>query len=648
MGTRWSASSIAAALLIAGGCDAPLTVDVDVPRYTLVQAANVTGPEPAAEGAWAEGAMTPGGIVTLHTSLLPGPAESRSYEWTQVEGEPVDLDAELTPRAHFIVPASALLTTLSFSVTSTDDEGETESELLAVFIHGGGEPAEPPPPPPPTETEPPFVVFHGDLDLNDRGDLYRASVDGSEVIKLNAPFGLTERLLFYAISPDRCFVAYLTRDEATTERSLHVVHADGRDPQRVVGDLGPGVGVTTFAWAPDSQRLAFAADVDGVVELYTARTDGSERVRVSGPMTENGDLIDFSWSPSSDRLAYRADQFTDGAIEVFLAAADGSGNERISGPYAGPPFSLFFFTPAWSPDGRYVAHLSLEVLDETNIFAYDLVDGVARQVNEPVQPFTRFTFPAWSPDSSRLAYTAEFRSSGTFDLITSRADGTGSTFVALGNGIGGVGTFAWSPDGSQLAYQAALRADRGAELYTAGAEGEDNRRVSTDLGMDGSVGAFEWSPDGARLAYLGVTDLDPSPSSFIGQRELYVVRPDGSDGAKVSIPFSRDTSDVALYAWSPDSRVIAYAANDGEFFDRQLFSFELDSSRTARLTPVGRGDVRKLAFTPPDGSRIVYRSDQRLEDQYELFSAAPNGDGTNVLISGEIVENGDVFDFLVE
>ena len=50
--------------------------------------------------------------------------------------------------------------------------------------------------------------------------------------------------------------------------------------------------------------------------------------------------------------------------------------------------------------------------------------------------------------------------------------------------------------------------------------------------------------------------------------------------------------------------------------------------------------------TSPDGSRIVYRADQDVDDVFELYSV-PFGGGPSVKISGPLVDGGDV-DFLYE
>ena len=62
---------------------------------------------------------------------------------------------------------------------------------------------------------------------------------------------------------------------------------------RISGDLVRGGDVSSFAWAPDSSRIAYIADqdTDTVSELYTSTPEGAaNNVKVSGDMQPLGDV----------------------------------------------------------------------------------------------------------------------------------------------------------------------------------------------------------------------------------------------------------------------------------------------------------------------------------------------------------------------
>ncbi len=65
-----------------------------------------------------------------------------------------------------------------------------------------------------------------------------------------------------AWSPDGTSLAYLELDESTTETTLHIVDADGGEPEMIVDLAGGAPG--TLAWSPDGKGIALVWDVNGV------------------------------------------------------------------------------------------------------------------------------------------------------------------------------------------------------------------------------------------------------------------------------------------------------------------------------------------------------------------------------------------------
>ena len=59
------------------------------------------------------------------------------------------------------------------------------------------------------------------------------------------------------------------------------------------------------------------------------------------------------------------------------------------------------------------------------------------------------------------------------------------------------------------------------------------------------------------------------------------------------------------------------------------------------------GDVAGFVWSV-DGTRLVYRADQLVDNQYELFVAAPDGNAVNDNISGTLTTNGDVGHFATQ
>ena len=151
---------------------------------------------------------------------------------------------------------------------------------------------------------------------------------------------------------------------------LYVMSAFGGEAEALTESKG---GVTAFAWAPDSKRIAFVAQVPLTdVEEKKQKDKDDARVvdhdyryshlwvieveskKASEIVKSDEVLTDPQWSSDGARLAYvsrptpKAD---DGALsDIYITSADGSGAPRKLVENAGPDQD-----PRWSPDGKWIA-----------------------------------------------------------------------------------------------------------------------------------------------------------------------------------------------------------------------------------------------------------------------------------------------------
>jgi Tol biopolymer transport system component len=138
-------------------------------------------------------------------------------------------------------------------------------------------------------------------------------------------------------------------------------------------------------WSPDGRRIAFIRDfhgLDGLRGLFVINPDGTGERQLAGTFPVAASV---SWSPDSTRLAFATSYSTLGAAVVGLK----HGDVHLIGPG----------TPAWSPDGKWIALSVLGV-------GINLVhpDGSARRWLSRLDP--NVDPPAWAPNSSALAVDA--------------------------------------------------------------------------------------------------------------------------------------------------------------------------------------------------------------------------------------------------
>ena len=346
-------------------------------------------------------------------------------------------------------------------------------------------------------------------------------------------------------------------------------------------------------------RVAMIADktTNDVFELFSVVPgSGAEPTPLSGPLVQDGDVDRFFFSPDGRRVVFSADKETNNLIELFVAPLDGSAEpKKISGT---------------------------------------LVAGGAPQ------PF----LVAFSPDGSRIAFTADEDVDERFELFVVPADGSTEPVAVSGTLVDGgdvdVDEFAWSPDGRRLAFIADKLVDGTNELFVADpAGGVEPTKVSGTLVEDGQVQGFAWSPDGTRLG------LRASKDTAVFD-ELFVARPDGaSEPLKVSgvLPnFAPVNSDPL---WSPDSTRIAFSCDLLTNAVFEVFVTPADaSSGPIRVSGASQAfsDIVNFKWAP-DGTRLAFNMDKNLDNADEVFVANAAGGAEPIRVSGAYATDTEAF-----
>jgi serine/threonine protein kinase/Tol biopolymer transport system component len=207
-----------------------------------------------------------------------------------------------------------------------------------------------------------------------RGELVRYDPKASQF----SPFlgGISAE--FVDFSQDRRWVAYVTFPDGVLWRS----RADGSE--RLQLTYPPGYAVTP-RWSPDGQKILFSETLpDKPARIFEISPDGGSRRELvpDDPRPQ----WDPNWSPDGSRIVFGSGPAN---AEPGIYILDLATN-RVSTV----PGSQGFYSPRWSPDGKYLVALNA---DETIILLFNLQ---SQKWTELAKGF--FTWPNFSRDSQYL------------------------------------------------------------------------------------------------------------------------------------------------------------------------------------------------------------------------------------------------------
>jgi Tol biopolymer transport system component len=148
---------------------------------------------------------------------------------------------------------------------------------------------------------------------------------------------------------------------------------------------------------------------------------------------------------------------------------------------------------------------------------------------------------------------------------------------------GGLGTIAFASNRSGIP-----------QIYLMNGDGTNQHAITTE--SDGACQP-DWSPDGTQIVYISPCML--KESDYPGAN-LYIMNADGS-GKK---PLGGSIQGDFEPAWSPDGKLIAFTSiRDGY---PQIYSLNLETNETLRLTETDKNVQARQPAWSPDGTQIAY------------------------------------------
>jgi dipeptidyl aminopeptidase/acylaminoacyl peptidase/CubicO group peptidase (beta-lactamase class C family) len=264
-----------------------------------------------------------------------------------------------------------------------------------------------------------------------------------------------------------------------------------------------------------------------------------------------------AWSPDGGRIAFLRSE--GGAAQLWVLPAGGGEAEQVTS------LPLGAGTPVWSPDGRRIAFSA--PVDTAAIAGEDT--SVAEQRSKAPVVTDRLDFKA---DGAGLVRTMR----GHLHVV----DLDGRAVRQVTRGDWHASDPAWSPDGTRLAFSAAREADADLTLRTAAyvvdaaARNAAPERVGA---ADWQVGPVCWTPDGGALLVVGRTDTQ------VGHAGLLRVPLDGGDVVDLAAPLDRNVMPGGpgypggLPAPAADGRTVVFCVRDRG--SSHVYAVDLDGGK---------------------------------------------------------------------
>lgn len=199
------------------------------------------------------------------------------------------------------------------------------------------------------------------------------------------------QIVFYRCSQDQCTLAIMSGD-GSAERTLPA----------------PGLSARSPTWSPDGKRILFIGYKGSNPDVYVMNSDGSGLTPL---IATPDDETRAQFSPDGRRLLYVA------SGQLRIADADGQNGRLVT---LGPRDT----DPRFSPDGQWIVYASRKRESFSYLRAINTADALAGLVDDKQHVLLTSGeniwdyFPAFSPDSRRLAFLRQHRVGGTWQRGT--------------------------------------------------------------------------------------------------------------------------------------------------------------------------------------------------------------------------------------
>ncbi|MDA2924007.1 tetratricopeptide repeat protein [Acidobacteria bacterium AH-259-L09] len=425
-----------------------------------------------------------------------------------------------------------------------------------------------------------------------------------------------------SFSPDGQYIVYdFPTKEDAPERDIFVLAADG---SREIALVEHPANDWVLGWAPDGKRVLFASDRTGSTDAWVIPVaDGRPQDSPQLVKTGIGTVLPLGFTRNGS-FYYGVGR---GTHDVYIATLD-----PVTGQVLDPPKKISQryvgsnLGPDWSPDGRYLAYLSLR--DPAPTPGFDTAGWVLviRSVETgeerelPLKMTTKRFVPRWSPDGRSLLAAARDHKGRMGVYRIDAQTGEVLPIVQLGPDAS-TGWAEWSPDGKAIFYKTWDFATRVRRILERDLETGHEREL--DRSTFGSErGGRAISPDGRQWVLVGNRNV------------LKVIPATGGEPRELLRLQQREQEkgiEIRGVAWMPDGRHLLFSKGIwGRHPKMELWRISAEGGEPQKLgLAMGALGMRNLSVHP-DGRRIAFgaSSGDETAEVWVMENFLPQGKGS--------------------
>jgi len=398
-------------------------------------------------------------------------------------------------------------------------------------------------------------------------------------------------------TPDGRYIVYHSEQaEKTTDRDIFLLKSDGTEDLPLVEHSADDY---VIGWTPDGKGVLFGSDRTGTFDLWLLPV--AEGRVLGNPQFVRSNIGRVDSLGITEQGSYYYAVPRRNLWDVYTAKLNAPSVNIMEPPQKlHTRFEGTNVLPQYSPDGKYLAYISVERTSRKSPAVICLQTLETGKVREIPTNFNPAMWPRWSSDGRYLLLSARTedeknRDGSLYQLDTRdgsakvlvRNDLENTNVVTLWSRIKGE----WSPDGKGLFYILTDRpANKSTLLYRDLPSGGDTELYRTSLDSHISISL---SPDGRRIALSIQED---------GKRSLRLMPATGGEMSELC-SFEDKSNHYPSMVWTPDGKYI--------YFERRLG----EESCSVWRIPAAGGELQKLGLSMPlltgltlhpDGTQIAF------------------------------------------